>query len=514
MSENIAVFPKKRSLIMAGGGLKVAFQAGVLQVWLDEYGLEFDHADGASGGTFNLAMYCQGMSGTQIADNWRNIPIAHGVEFNWTQYFKLIYAPSILKMDKWRKNVFTAWGLDWDLIRSSTKAATFSVYNFTQHQLKVLTPNQMTPDYLVACGSLPMWFPPVTIEDELYIDAVYLTDANLMEAVRRGADELWIIWTVSERSVWHDGFLATYFQVIETTANGHFRQDLQRINANNAAIAAGHSGEFGRSIDVKILRAEVPLHYIINLSSDRFKEATNRGVEQARAWCQAQGLTPKDLSASTAITPPATTAISGVSFTEEMKGYITFGSSDYQQGFQDRGRTYLMVHLTIEAEDIEKFVADPQHDAKIEGYIECAACGGKLLVTSGRFNLFVDSGDPTHKKMHYSLYFQDSAGQPFTLWGYKDVKDDPGFDVWNDTSTLYTQIYRGHVSVATSAPKEIVAAGIINIYLLDFIKQLTTFRATGANDREKLAALTRFGIFFLGKLWDVYGNQILLYGPY
>ena len=41
---------KKRSLILAGGGIKVAFQAGVLQVWLDEAGLEFDHADGASGG--------------------------------------------------------------------------------------------------------------------------------------------------------------------------------------------------------------------------------------------------------------------------------------------------------------------------------------------------------------------------------------------------------------------------------------------------------------------------------
>jgi len=34
---------------MAGGGIKVAFQAGVLQVWLDEAGLRFDHADGASG---------------------------------------------------------------------------------------------------------------------------------------------------------------------------------------------------------------------------------------------------------------------------------------------------------------------------------------------------------------------------------------------------------------------------------------------------------------------------------
>ena len=60
---------KKRSLILAGGGIKVAFQAGALQVWLDEAGLTFDHVDGASGGVFNLAMMCQGMSGLEIADN-------------------------------------------------------------------------------------------------------------------------------------------------------------------------------------------------------------------------------------------------------------------------------------------------------------------------------------------------------------------------------------------------------------------------------------------------------------
>ena len=59
----------RRSLILAGGGIKVAFQAGVMQVWLDEAGLKFDHVDAASGGVFNLAMLCQGMTGTQIADN-------------------------------------------------------------------------------------------------------------------------------------------------------------------------------------------------------------------------------------------------------------------------------------------------------------------------------------------------------------------------------------------------------------------------------------------------------------
>src|SRR5262249_58644494 len=67
--------PRRRGLILAGGGLKVAFEAGVLQVWLDELEDEqlrtFHLADSASGGVFNLAMWCQGMSGTEIADAWR-----------------------------------------------------------------------------------------------------------------------------------------------------------------------------------------------------------------------------------------------------------------------------------------------------------------------------------------------------------------------------------------------------------------------------------------------------------
>src|SRR6266516_1892462 len=121
---------KKRSLILAGGGMKVAFQAGVLQIWLDEAGITFDHVDGVSGGVFNLAMYCQGMTGTQIADNWRNLPMSLFEDFNWQQYTKLFYADSILRFDRFREQVFTGWGLDWDRIRASKHEATFNVYNF------------------------------------------------------------------------------------------------------------------------------------------------------------------------------------------------------------------------------------------------------------------------------------------------------------------------------------------------------------------------------------------------
>src|SRR3954453_12118687 len=86
----------KRALILAGGGLKVAYQAGVLQVWLDEAGLSPDLAVGASGGTLNLAMWCQGMTGGQIADAWRSYRPLDAASINSRVLLHGPFAPSIL----------------------------------------------------------------------------------------------------------------------------------------------------------------------------------------------------------------------------------------------------------------------------------------------------------------------------------------------------------------------------------------------------------------------------------
>jgi hypothetical protein len=190
----------------------------------------------------------------------------------------------------------------------------------------------MDEDKLVASVSLPMWFPPVIIDGDTCIDAVYNTDANLEEAIRRGADELWVIWTVSEAGTWSDGFVNNYFQIIEVAANGRIRDVLARIDASNAAIAAGGHGEFGRPIEVKILRAEVDLNYLVNASEDRIAEAVNRGVEVAREWCQSNGIafTPLPEEAPS----PAHAEPVSLSFTEEMKGFVSPGEVDYNAGFQ------------------------------------------------------------------------------------------------------------------------------------------------------------------------------------
>ncbi len=484
----------------------------MLQVWLDEAGLDFDHGDGASGGNLNLAMWCQGMSGTQIADNWRNLPPRVGIGFNWREWPKLIYAESLLTLDRFRRNVLPRWGLDWERIRATDREATFNVYDFTAHQLLPLPAAEMDDEMLMASISIPMWFPPVQRDGRTYLDAVFLTDANLEEAIARGADELWVIWTVSEQSRWRAGFVGIYFGIIETVANGNFRRIVKRIEANNREIGAGRQGEFGRHIELHILRAEVPIHYLVIFGADRVRHCVERGVIEARRWCRERGIPLREPVRP--VEPPDRTALT---FSETMKGYVGLGASDHRRGF-DAGRqggTGLAVHLDVTIRQMRRFVTDPDHEGSVGGVIECAALGGRLPIERGTFNLFVDSGDPGRKEMRYRLLARDGNGRPLTVRGVKLVHDDPGFDVWSDTSTLYTTVFAGHVGRdADEASAATLAAGIIRVHPLDFLKQMTTMRAHGPSTAERAFVLARFGSFFFGRLWDVYGQRVLTSAPF
>jgi cholesterol oxidase len=201
---------------------------------------------------------------------------------------------------------------------------------------------------------------------------------------------------------------------------------------------------------------------------------------------------------------PAEPGAVSLSFTEEMKGYVTFGEPDFDRGYRAGAKagTAFMFHLTITADDIDRFIADPQHTARAEGWIEADAFGGRLPVSEGVFNLFVADGSPSSKRMLYRLEFTDSEQHPLTMAGHKEILHGHGLDVWSETTTLFTHVLAGHVAAAEEDTAEIVAGGILHIHPLDFARQMTTFRVTPA---DRVDALARFGELFAGELWSVYG---------
>jgi predicted acylesterase/phospholipase RssA len=540
-----------RSLILAGGGIKVGYQAGCLQVLLDEVGLHFDHVDGASGGCFNAAMVANGMTGTQIADAWRRMNPMDMVSFNLREYYKLFWARSISTLDGLRTKVFPAWGLDWDRIQACRDpVVTFNVYDFASKRLCVLESPEMDAELLCACVALPMWFPPLIRGDKILFDAVFCTDGNVDEGVRRGADEMWSIWTVGNRPEFRNGFLAQYFHIIETSADTRFFRDWEEIAAVNAAIAAhgadpsrdrtdlqlraGYATDAGfrpppgrKRITQHLIRQEVPIHYLINFSQDRMAQTVEMGVRDAREYCRSVGLLPSAGEGRTAAGPPPEPSLDplppvpgteGLEFTEVMKGYYMKGPIDPDAGARE-GRVKnqkLSFRLTIMMDDIDKFIRLPEHQGTATGWVECDELGGRLDVIEGHFNLFViqDQGptdDPARKQMIYDLLFRGHDGALYRLKGEKRIHDDPGFDVWSDLTTLYfklSQVDRG----GTDLP---FGAGVLTIHLMDFLHQLTTFRVHRARGPlEAMSALSRFGEFFMGQAWDVYARHVIEFAPF
>ncbi len=213
---------------------------------------------------------------------------------------------------------------------------------------------------------------------------------------------------------------------------------------------------------------------------------------------------PRPLAADEPTQPaPAAGPLPGrsVRFTEQMKGYLALGETDPVTGWRQArilGHRF-MFELTIDVPDVERFLEADDHLGTAEGYVRCELLGGRLPVERGWFNLFVSGADTHGREMRYRLWLRDLAGAPVTLYGFKDVRDDPGLDVWSDTSTLYVTLLRGHVPPGGEG--EVAGAGVLRILPRDFARQLTTFRASG---QGPMGSLARFGKFFGRSLGDVY----------
>src|SRR4029450_5382617 len=186
-------------------------------------------------------------------------------------------------------------------------------------------------------------------------------------------------------------------------------------------------------------------------------------------------------------------------FTEEMKGWLSFDQTDFNQALLHGRRegTRAKLRLTIEIGDLARFL-DPArtHEARAHGHLECDALGGRLETQAGGFELFSTEGGARHLRMRYRLALRNPAGYALTLHGFKLVEDDPNFDSWHDVTTLFVRLHAGHVDEGAQQPDEPVApdgpvaTGVLRVTPFTLARQLMSYRG-------RLSSVNRFQAFFL-----------------
>ena len=193
----------------------------------------------------------------------------------------------------------------------------------------------------------------------------------------------------------------------------------------------------------------------------------------------------------------------GVVFTETMEGHVAEGAATFEVG-RSAGRAAdgaLMFRVTIRMEDLDAFIADPEHRAAMTGTIDGWGTDGVTPIEDAEFQLFARDEDG-NRQMRYRFRYQDASGRSCLFTGYKDVRNDRTIDVWPDTTTLF-------VTISDAESGEPFARGVFVIRIPAFARQLVSFRSLNAGPVKGALALARFNVFFLGNLWDEYAPRWL-----
>lgn len=199
-----------------------------------------------------------------------------------------------------------------------------------------------------------------------------------------------------------------------------------------------------------------------------------------------------------------------VHFAETMTGYVAQGASTFADGYRagEASGQALTLQVSVDVLDLQTFLASDAHAARLTGHVEGAVTGGRAEVEWGCFMLMPATADLDRKVMNYRVYCRNAAGEVFTFAGEKEVQATTGLDLWSDTTTLYVNIFAGEVAAEDAPRATIVATGILHLGISDFARVLRSMRATGPDGQTSLVGLARFGEFFAGSLWQVYGPSL------
>lgn len=180
----------------------------------------------------------------------------------------------------------------------------------------------------------------------------------------------------------------------------------------------------------------------------------------------------------------------GLRFMETMSGYLSEGEEDFHEGERkgrEQGNT-LSFDVKIEIECVADFIKLSGQKANISGTVSYKPVGQKLPINQGVFTLFRPDPASGTRQMTYSFGFTGQDGTDYSLFGFKVIHDDPGIDIFDDMTKLFTKVYRGRPTDGTQ-----IGSGVLVFKMLDFPSMLATFEVTNTvSPITKLRTISAF----------------------
>jgi len=191
----------KKALVLTGGGVRGAFQVGALCYLMAERGEQYDIITGTSVGALNgsfLAQYKKGDEYKAILDLrrlWLTI-VNKKIRKHW---FPLGYIHAL-----WKQSLYNSGPLeelidktlDLDKLKSSGVTLRVVATSIDSGESRVFGESDPhIKDAVKASAAFPVFFKPVKIGNEYYVDGGVREIAPLAEAIKQGADHITIINT-------------------------------------------------------------------------------------------------------------------------------------------------------------------------------------------------------------------------------------------------------------------------------------------------------------------------------
>jgi len=187
-----------RLLVLSGGGAKGSYEAGAVQALTHLKNRTYDGFYGVSAGALNasvLACYGNDKEGASaLFQTWSSLKQSDIYRFWKCWYFSLFWKNSLYDTAPLKQLI--AKSISRDKLLSSGKMLAVQTVGLRSGNAKTFYHNDTDIlDAVLASGSMPIYFPPVSMGTDLYVDGGVRNMVNLETALGTLPDEIDVVLT-------------------------------------------------------------------------------------------------------------------------------------------------------------------------------------------------------------------------------------------------------------------------------------------------------------------------------